>query len=105
MNVTRGWASGDYGRRKGSVMVEEVDVLRMLALRLVDDPVKVAARMATKDVYLVMDEEAQAFVAWALSRQEPAQRDEHLANLKAHRAERDRILDIYAPRPAPEPAE
>jgi hypothetical protein len=105
MNGTFGWTVGDYGRRKGSVMVEECDLLRMLAARGVADPVKAAAGMLTEHVWIVLDEEAYALGSYRLSKMESAQKDEHLANLKAHRAERDRILDIYAPRPAPEPAE
>lgn len=100
MNVTRGWST-DYGKIKFSVMVEEADLLRMLAERGADDPVKLVAGMPTQHVYLIMDAEAQAFVHHSLSKQEPAQREQHLVKLNEFRAERDRLLDKYAPKKAP----
>jgi hypothetical protein len=94
MNVTRGWST-DYGKMKFSVMVEEADLLRMLAERGADDPVKTAADMPTRHVYLIMDAEAQVFVYHSLAKQEPGQQEQHMAKAAEHRTQRDALLDKY----------
>lgn len=99
MNVTRGWST-DFAKLKFSVMVEEADLLSMLAERGAEDPVTVRATMRTQHVYLIMDAEAMAFVHHSLSKvdKEPAQ--EHMEKVKKYRAERDALLDKYVPKPA-----
>jgi hypothetical protein len=106
MMVRRGW-SIDYAKKKFDVELDENDLQRMLAERGVPDPAALAARMSTHHVYLALDAEAMAFVHDTLRRMalELGKNDEaqdHLRKLQAHRAERDRILGIYAPKPAPE---
>jgi hypothetical protein len=112
MNIQRGW-SIEYGNLKCSIMIEEVDLLCMLAERGAEDPAKVRAGMLTRDAYLAMDAECQAFLHDTLRKKEPedsqARRD-LAAKVKEYRAERNRLLDSYV-RPAPaaeaegEPAE
>lgn len=99
MEIKRGWAA-DYGKVRFDVLVEEVDLLRMLAVRGVEDPVALAARMTTGDVEQIMDAEAEAFVHLSLAKQEPAQQEQHLTKVKERRAARNLLLDKYAPKSA-----
>jgi len=96
MNIIRGW-SVKYGDQKFSVMVEEVDLLRMLAERGAEDPGAVAAGITTQDVYLIMDAEAQAFTFHSLAKQEPAHAKDHYARCNEFLADRNRLLDKYVP--------
>lgn len=100
MEIKRGWAT-EYGKTRFDVLIEEVDLLRLLAGREVADPAAAASRMPVAHVYQVMDAEAQMFVSHSLARQEPARKAEHDAAYDYHRTARDRILDIYAPEKKP----
>lgn len=97
MEIKRGWAT-DFGKVRYDVLIEEVDLLRMLADRGDADPEATRLRMSTQDVMQVMDAEAQSFVHFSLSKHESAQAETHLGKVKEFRAERDRLLDTYAPR-------
>jgi hypothetical protein len=94
MEIKRGWAT-DFGKVRFDVLIEEVDLLRMLAERGAADPVKTVADMPTRHVYLIMDAEAQAFVYHSLAKQEPAQGEQHMAKAAEYRAQRDALLDKY----------
>jgi hypothetical protein len=102
MNVTRGWST-DFAKLKFSIMVEEADLLSMLAERGAEDPVAIRAKMRTQHVYLIMDAEAMAFVHHSLSKVDKEPTQEHLGKVQQYRAERDALLDKYVP--TPEPAE
>jgi hypothetical protein len=100
MEIKRGWAT-DWGKVRFDVLVEEVDLLRMLAARGDEGPEATRLCMTTGDVMQIMDAEAQAFVHLSLAKQEPAQREQHMTKIAEYRAERDRLLDKYAPRKSP----
>jgi hypothetical protein len=103
MNVTRG-ISTDFGHNKVTVMVEETDLLQLLAERGADDPAKVRAGMKQRDAFLVMDLEAQAFLALAARTWTPEGSQEEaalLAQYKEHRKNRNDLIDGYV---KPEPA-
>jgi hypothetical protein len=97
MNVTRGWST-DFAKLKFSVMVEEADLLSMLAERGAEDPVAARADMPTKHAYLIMDAEAMSYVHHSLSKVDKEPTEEHLAKVKQYRAERDALLDKYVPK-------
>lgn len=99
MEIKRGWAT-DFGKIRYDVLIEEVDLLRMLTARGCEDPEAVRRRMTTGDVAEIMDAEAQAFVSVSLAKQEPAQREQHMSKVAEYRAERNRLLDKYAPKKA-----
>jgi hypothetical protein len=104
MEVNNGW-SEDYGKVRFDVTAQEVDLLRMLAERGVEDPVAVASRMTTQDVYKALDNDGMAFVHHSRGMREPedsAARQGHMIKVREHRAERDLVLAKYAPPPAPE---
>lgn len=104
MLIRRGW-SLDYAKHKFDVEMDETDLLRMLASREVPDPVKLAAGMPTEDVYLALDADAMAFVHDTLRKDAPEgsqDRQGHADKVKAYRANREAVLDKYAPR-LPEP--
>lgn len=95
MNVSRG-TSTDFGHNKVSVLVEETDLLQMLAERGASDPAKVRASMKSRDVFLVMDEEAQAYLALAARTWTPAKSQEDaalVASYKEHRKNRNDLID------------
>jgi hypothetical protein len=103
MNITRGWST-DFGKLKCSIMIEEADLLGMLTERGAEDPAKVRAGMPGKDVYMIMDAECQAFLHDTLRREAPEgsqARADATDKVKEHRAERNRLLDIYVPQPPP----
>jgi hypothetical protein len=101
MEIKDGWAT-DWGKVRFDVLVEETDLLRMLAARGVEDPAACAARMTTGDVFGIMSAEAAAFRHVSLAKQEPAQRETHMTEVAKHRAERNRLLDKYAPKKSAE---
>lgn len=105
MLVRRG-ANTKFGNRKFDIETDETDLRRMLAEGGAEDPEAVAARMPTKDVYLALDHEAQAFLHSALRDLEPEEKQVHAEAAKRHRALRDKYLAPYLPRPVPaeEPA-
>jgi hypothetical protein len=106
MLIRRGWAL-EYAKHKFDVEMDETDLLRMLASREVPDPVKLAVGMSTEDVYQALDADAMAFVHDTLRKDAPEGSQawqDHAAKVKAYRADREAVLDKYAPRPAqPEP--
>jgi hypothetical protein len=99
MEIKRGWAT-DFGKVRYDVLVEEVDLLRMLTARGVEDPQALCMTMRTADVAGIMDAEAMTFVHGSLAKQEPAQREKHEAKGAEYREERNRLLDKYAPKSA-----
>jgi predicted peroxiredoxin len=99
MNVQRG-VSTDFGRNKVSAMVEESDLLRMLAEAGADDPEKTSAAMISSDVLMAMDEELQSFTAYLALSWTPrgsVEEGELKAGIKLHRGRRDRVLAKYVP--------
>jgi hypothetical protein len=98
MEVKDGWAT-DFGKVRFDVLIQEVDVARMLTARGVDDPVALMGKMSTGDVFEIMSSEAKAFVHVSLAKQEPGQREQHLAKVREYRAARNELLDKYAPKP------
>ena len=102
MNVTRGIGT-NYGENKVTVMVEESDLLQLLAERGADDPAKARAGMKQRDVFLVMDLEAQSYLALSARTWTPAGSQEEvalLAKYKEHRKNRNDLIDGYV---KPEP--
>jgi hypothetical protein len=99
MEVKDGWAT-DFGKVRWDVLVQEIDLHRMLIARGVEDPVALAARMTTGDVEEIMANEAAAFRHVSLAKQEPAQREAHMAKVVEYRGLRNGLLDKYAPKPA-----
>jgi hypothetical protein len=95
MNVTRG-ISTDFGHNKVTVMVEETDLLQVLAERGADDPAKVRAGMRQRDAFLVMDLEAQSFLALSARTWTPQGSQEDAAlvtKYKALRKDRNELID------------
>lgn len=99
MEVKDGWAT-DFGKVRFDVLIQESDVARMLTARGVEDPASLMARMTTGDLFEIQSAEAAAFRHVSLAKQEPAQQEQHLTKVKEYRAERNRLLDKYAPKPA-----
>lgn len=99
MEVKDGWAT-DFGKIRFDVLIEEVDVMRMLVARGAEDPAAIMARMTTGDLFEIMSNEAAAFRHVSLAKQEPAQRESHMTKVAEYRAERNRLLGKYAPKPA-----
>jgi hypothetical protein len=97
MEVKDGWAT-DFGKVRFDVLIQEVDVARMLSARGAEDPAGILAQMSTGDVFEIMSAEAKAFVHVSLAKQEPGQREQHLAKVKEYRAARNQLLDKYAPK-------
>jgi hypothetical protein len=102
MNVTRG-ISTDFGHNKVTVMVEEPDLLLLLAERGAEDPVKARAAMKQRDAFLVMDLEAQALVVLASRTWTPSGSQEEAAlvtQYKGLRKDCNDLLDTYVKPPA-----
>ena len=102
MNVTRG-ISTDFGHNKVTVMVEENDLLQLLVERGASDPAKVRAGMKQRDVFAVMDLEAQLYLTFAALSWTPAGSQEAMAltaKYKEHRKNRNDLIDGYV---KPEP--
>jgi hypothetical protein len=98
MKIKRGWAT-DFGKVRFDVEVDEYDLRRMLAARGIEDPEALSATMRTADVEAIMDAEAMTFVHMSLAKQEPGSKDAHEKKAAEYRAERNRVLDKYAPKP------
>jgi hypothetical protein len=95
MNVTLG-ISTDFGHNKVTVMVEESDLLQLLTEQDAADPAKVRAGMKQRDVFLVMNLEAQSLLALAARAWTPqgSQEDAALvAKYKECRANRSALID------------
>jgi hypothetical protein len=104
MNVTLG-ISTDFGRNKVTVMVEESDLLQLLTEQGAVDPAKVRAGMKQRDVFLVMNLEAQSLLALAARAWTPQGSQEDaaiVAKYKECRANRSALIDGYV-KPAPGP--
>jgi hypothetical protein len=99
MEIKDGWAH-DFGKVRWDVLVQEVDLYRMLVARGVEDPAALALHMTTGDVEEIMSNEAAAFRHVSLAKQEPSQKEAHLAKVAEYRALRNGLLDKYAPKPA-----
>jgi hypothetical protein len=83
---------------KFSVMVEEADLLHMLAERGADDPEKIRGGMLNRDVYRVMDAEAMVFVFDTLHKQAgegTSEREDAVTKGKAAFIKRNQLLDKY----------
>ena len=102
MEIKRGWAT-DYGKNRFDVSADETDLLRILAENGFEDPVKTAAAMKSSDVMQVLDAELMIYVHFTLSKHEVPKRDDHLADMKRFRGERDAILAKYRPSAEPGP--
>lgn len=105
-NITRGWST-EYGKVKYSVMMEEADLLRLLAECGAEDPVKTLATMTCSDAILAMDAMAQIFQYDALAKVPGEPQEVHRAAGAVHLAVLDKILGKSGlSRPArPRPAE
>jgi hypothetical protein len=76
-------------------MVEEADLLQLLAERGAEDPAAARKLMTVLDVVLAMDAEAMMLVHLTSARAEPAQKQAHVEKYNAHQLARDGILDKY----------
>jgi hypothetical protein len=91
MKVRRGWAT-DFGKIRFDVEIEEVDLVALLVMHGCTDPEGVRRRMDPYDAARIMDCEAQFYVAYSLSKQEPGNAKMHEAAAAAHKVARDKIL-------------
>jgi hypothetical protein len=103
MLIRRGWSTA-FAQAKFDIEVTDVsDLFRLLTARGAEDPAAVAASMTNFHVFKILDNEAKAYVHYTLHEQTPeteaAQRARHLEQASGHVAERDKYLDIYAPKP------
>jgi glutathione S-transferase len=87
---------------KGDVLVEEDDIMRLLAERGAD-PEALRLKITEQHAYQILRYDALFFNGYACAMEFPngsEQRKAYMAEANDNKAKRDLILDKYAPKPA-----